>query len=83
MFDITAPMRHKIYAWLQYGSTALASLSAILVAVLAIVGTGGLAVALTSVIAVVGIVGGYVGKLAKDHTPIDELLNAIDSVPGN
>lgn len=83
MFDITAGTRRKIYAWLHYASTGLASLAAILTAVLALVGTGPIAVALTSVLAVTGVVGGYVGKLAKDHTPVDEFLDAIDSVPEN
>lgn len=83
MFDITASHRKKVYTWIQWLSAALGSASAILVPIAAIVTTGPLAPILATVLAVVGVAGTWVGKLAKDHTIVDDFLDAVDSVPGN
>lgn len=83
MFDITSAHRKKIYSWIQWVATALAATSSVLVPIAALVTDGPLAPILASVLAVVGVVGGWAGKLAKDHTVVDEILDAVDSVPGN
>jgi len=84
MFDITTAQRKKVYASLKWVSGTLASLAAILTAVLALVGTGGaIAPILTSVIAVMGVGGTYAGKLAEDHTILGPVMDALDSTPGN
>lgn len=84
MFDITADHRKAIYTWLARIASVLGAASVILTPIVAVIPEGGpLAAVATSVLAVVGLGAGYAGKLAADHTPIEEFLDAVDSVPGN
>ncbi len=83
MFDIKDAVRLKIYERMALIATGLAGLSAIVTPLVIYLGAGPVAATTTAVLAVVSAVGAWIGKLAANHTPIDAILDAVDSVPGN
>lgn len=82
--DITAADRKRIYETIAKVGTGAGAISAAVTPLMPLLPEGGVYAAVaTALLSAAGWVARWAGRLAADHTIVDEALDIIDAVPGN